>query len=75
MWETKKSNKTVVVTIQGQVKTVRTKPNDQHLEQVITRNVFKKDSASGVTNEGLGFSPTSSTRTGSFSDLSVFISY
>ena len=28
-----------------------------------TRNVFKKDSASGVTNEGLGFSPTSSTRT------------
>ena len=35
MWGTKKTNKTVVVTIQGQVKTARTKPNDQHLEQVI----------------------------------------
>ena len=31
----KKINKTVVITIQGQVKTARTKPNDQHLEQVI----------------------------------------
>ena len=27
--------KTVVVIIQGQVKTTRTKPNDQHLEQLI----------------------------------------
>ena len=34
MWGTKKTNKTVVVTIQGQVKTARTKPNGQHLEQV-----------------------------------------
>ena len=32
---TKKTNKTVALTIQGQVKTARTKPNDQHLEQVI----------------------------------------
>ena len=50
--------------------------NQYHtVHAIITRNVFKKDSASGVTNEGLGFSPTSSTRTGSFSDLSVFILY
>ena len=35
MWGTKKTNKTVVVTIQGHLKTARTKPNDQHLEQVI----------------------------------------
>ena len=34
----KKSNKTVVVTIQGQVKTARTKPNDQYLEQLSDRN-------------------------------------
>ena len=33
--ENKKTNKPVAVTIQGQVKTARTKPNDQHLEQVI----------------------------------------
>ena len=31
----KKTNTTVVVTIQGQVKTARTKPDDQQLEQVI----------------------------------------
>ena len=35
MWGTKNTNKTVEVTIQGQVKTARTKPNDQQLEQVI----------------------------------------
>ena len=35
MWGTKKTIKTVVVTIQGQVKTARTKQNDQHVEQVI----------------------------------------
>ena len=32
---TKKTSKTFDVTIQGQVKTARTKPNDPHLEQVI----------------------------------------
>ena len=31
----KKTNTTVVVTIQGQVRTARTKPDDQQLEQVI----------------------------------------
>ena len=31
----KKDHKTVVVTIQGQVKTARAKPNKQQLEQVI----------------------------------------
>ena len=35
MYSEKKTNKIVVVAIQGQVKTARTKPNDQHLEQVI----------------------------------------
>ena len=35
----KKTNTTVVVTIQGQVKTVRTKPDDQQLEQKITITV------------------------------------
>ena len=31
----KKTNTTVVVTIQGQLKSARTKPDDQQLEQVI----------------------------------------
>ena len=41
MWGTKKTNNIVVVTIQGQVKTARTKPNDQHLEQVIKSQCTK----------------------------------
>ena len=44
MQGTKKTNKTVVhvVTIQEQVKTARTKQNDQHLEQVIKITVHQE---------------------------------
>ena len=35
MWGTKMTNEIVVVTIQRQVKTARTKQNDQHLTQMI----------------------------------------
>ena len=35
MWGTKKTNTALVVTLQGQVKTTETKPDDQQLEQMI----------------------------------------
>ena len=45
MWGTKKTNKTVVVTIQGLVKTTRTKPNvikiTAHYEQENSKNKTK----------------------------------
>ena len=35
MWGTKKTNTTVVVTIQGQVKIARTKPDGEQIKQMI----------------------------------------
>ena len=42
MWVTKKTNTAVAVTIQGQVKTARIKPDDQQLEQVIKSQSTKE---------------------------------